>query len=50
MRDSNIEILLTPPFNQITISLLAAGFFEGKNQKNRLLSSSGLLLMGREPA
>jgi len=41
---------LTPPFSQIITSFFAAGSGEGKNQKKRLPSSSGSLLMGREPA
>jgi hypothetical protein len=36
--------------SQIRISFLAAGFADGKNQKKSRFSSSGLLVMGKEPA
>lgn len=41
---------LTPPFSQIRISFFAAGFWDGKNQKKSLFSSSGSELMGSWPA
>jgi hypothetical protein len=43
---------LTPPLSQMIISFCAASsvLTVGKNQKKRLLGSSGLLLMGNEPA
>tara|TARA_R110002033_G_scaffold136050_1_gene175711 strand:- start:210 stop:419 length:210 start_codon:yes stop_codon:yes gene_type:complete len=47
------ELQPGPPLSQITISLFAAGFFDGKNQNKRLFALAFAAVggpIGKEPA